>query len=477
MTDYFPSSQNDSLLFHFVQVHQTNRIQKMILLQISFLFILTWICSAQILVPQDPSNTLVSILQEEIGLVSSNGTPSNHTNSNEFQQFFDVVASSNAFKHEIWQQKPILIPKSHHSIQDSVFDQFQEELLLQLVQQRDLTFSQTILTNGSWYPQSLDISSNWDEWSNHLLNMNGTIHLDHANQYISKLSMLSNTTDHSFGLPSTINIYISPPHLEISTPPHTDEQDVFIVQILGSKHWRIYPPPDAGRDIRKDPFNRGKAGDVLDLNELEDCLLDTVLEVGDILYIPKGFPHETDTTKTDRNSEKDENVGSLHLTIGIDSHFYGLTYAHLRSLVLTRANLDLGNIHVGLDGHWEAMRTLPLGFLSHDNVKDGDDDEKSLDDFICSELKRIMKLLEPKRWSNDSTFPTDEEIRLVIRHIREEHLPMIMKNQKEMVDQITRNESSNLMFLTQTWMKKQRMIMERYYKFGRDDAMIKLFEI
>lgn len=65
--------------------------------------------------------------------------------------------------------------------------------------------------------------------------------------------------------------------------PHIDQYDVFIIQGSGRRHWRV---GDLG--------NYEEANLHTGLRQITgfDAIIDTVLEPGDILYIPPGFPHE-----------------------------------------------------------------------------------------------------------------------------------------------------------------------------------------
>ena len=63
-------------------------------------------------------------------------------------------------------------------------------------------------------------------------------------------------------------------------PPHTDWQDVLVLQTEGSKRWRVYGPP-VRREGGRDPLHRGKGGDVLGEGELGVPLLDVILRRGD----------------------------------------------------------------------------------------------------------------------------------------------------------------------------------------------------
>ncbi len=68
--------------------------------------------------------------------------------------------------------------------------------------------------------------------------------------------------------------------------PHIDQYDVFIIQGMGKRRWRV---GDKG-EYRDANHQTG-------LRQIEgfDPIIDQVLEPGDILYIPPGFPHEGNT--------------------------------------------------------------------------------------------------------------------------------------------------------------------------------------
>ncbi len=76
--------------------------------------------------------------------------------------------------------------------------------------------------------------------------------------------------------------------ISYSTPkggvgPHIDNYDVFIIQGLGKRHWRV------GDKVAMREF---AAHGALKHCEAFDAIIDVILEPGDILYIPCGFPHE-----------------------------------------------------------------------------------------------------------------------------------------------------------------------------------------
>ena len=109
-----------------------------------------------------------------------------------------------------------------------------------------------------------------------------------------KLAEVSLAMLEATDLPIWLNVYVSRPGLARSTQCHTDKQDVLLVQCTGRKRWRVFRPPPPSEQPALDPFARGKGTDSMK-PPASDLLVDTVMEPGQVLYIPAGFPHETDT--------------------------------------------------------------------------------------------------------------------------------------------------------------------------------------
>jgi hypothetical protein len=158
-----------------------------------------------------------------------------------------------------------------------------------------------------------------------------------------------------------LNLYTTKSDIRQSAPPHTDKQDVVVVQTQGRKRWRIYSPPDSALKLNADPFCRGKGEDELSVPMLSDerseLLLDVLLEPGDVLFVPARFPHTTDTLNcydenhsggsgSDGNGGDKERERSIHLTLGLDTHVWAMNYMSMRTLVLRRFG-----IHDALDSN------------------------------------------------------------------------------------------------------------------------------
>jgi hypothetical protein len=117
-----------------------------------------------------------------------------------------------------------------------------------------------------------------------------------------RLARVANNLALALDHPVQVNAYFSPASSR-GLDLHFDYHDVFVVQLGGSKRWRIWEPlprtvePVKGRHMIAKPR----------FEELGDPLLDLTLSAGDCLYLPRGYPHSAETTDT----------ASEHLTIGL----------------------------------------------------------------------------------------------------------------------------------------------------------------
>jgi len=172
-----------------------------------------------------------------------------------------------------------------------------------------------------------------------LAKRSGTVVFNSVGGSVAALAGVCLDAVETFLLPVALNLYLTAPGQATSAPPHTDKQDVFVLQTQGRKRWRVYSPPAPGKKAHVDPFARGKDADNLSLSELGTPLVDMVLGPGQMLYMPAGFPHTTDTV-VGMTGEKDS---SVHLTLGVDTHIWGLTHATLRDYFLYRLSYNGGS--------------------------------------------------------------------------------------------------------------------------------------
>ena len=235
-----------------------------------------------------------------------------------------------------------------------------------------------------------------------------------AGGFVPKLAGVCLQCINNFDLPCALNLYLTNVGQKVSAPPHTDKQDVFVLQTQGQKHWRVFAPPPPNRMPRADPLARGKGTDNLSLNELEKPLVDVTLSPGNILYIPAGYPHTTDTVNgITMNSDP-----SVHLTVGIDTHIWDLNYAGLRKNIFKKLNInDKTNImSLNSDVFWDLQSCLPLGFLIGFQS-----DKVTILTEIHKEIQNKIKALEPDILSSVGT---DTIVTMCVEKVIDHHRTM-----------------------------------------------------
>jgi hypothetical protein len=100
------------------------------------------------------------------------------------------------------------------------------------------------------------------------------------------------------GFPVQANAYATPAAAR-GFAVHHDTHDVFVLQVAGTKRWRIYAP------VLELPTSSQRWSPALgDPGEPVD---EITLDPGDTLYLPRGWPHEAVAQEDD----------SLHITVGM----------------------------------------------------------------------------------------------------------------------------------------------------------------
>jgi hypothetical protein len=146
------------------------------------------------------------------------------------------------------------------------------------------------------------------------------------------------------GHPVQINAYITPPQNQ-GFAPHYDVHDVFVLQFAGRKHWRVHEPVLAA-PLRGQPWDSRKAA--VAARAADPPLMETVLESGDCVYLPRGYIHAATS------------LGEIsgHLTVGVHP--------------VTRHTLA-ESVFAALAEDVELRRSLPVGVdLSDPDVIGGE---------------------------------------------------------------------------------------------------------
>lgn len=104
------------------------------------------------------------------------------------------------------------------------------------------------------------------------------------------------------------NTYITPTNSQ-AVRAHADDRDVFVLQLQGTKHWRVYNNPPIEYPYSDEQV--GKHGLAVPSQVLNSPpLMEVVLQPGEVLYMPRGFVHEARCTES----------SSWHATLAVATH-------------------------------------------------------------------------------------------------------------------------------------------------------------
>jgi ribosomal protein L16 Arg81 hydroxylase len=126
-----------------------------------------------------------------------------------------------------------------------------------------------------------------------------TVLLPAVGRFIPSVARLQRSVERFAGGHVIINAYLTPPGAQ-GFEPHFDPHDIFVLQVAGAKHWRLFKPAVV---LPTRAQARAVAG-----WELAEPMTSLVLNPGDLLYLPRGVVHEART----------QDDTSLHLTIGFE---------------------------------------------------------------------------------------------------------------------------------------------------------------
>lgn len=188
---------------------------------------------------------------------------------------YQLSFSLKEFLAEYWQKKPVIIKGGFENFQDPVTP---EELAgLTLESDVDSRFVSNL--NNEWKAEHGPLS---EELFDTLGETNWSIIVQAANHWHEGAAELFKPFKQ---MPNWLfdDIMISYSVPDGGVGPHIDQYDVFIIQGQGKRHWRV---GDIGE--YQEEHRHGALKQITGF----DPIIDQILEPGDILYIPPGFPHD-----------------------------------------------------------------------------------------------------------------------------------------------------------------------------------------
>ena len=113
-----------------------------------------------------------------------------------------------------------------------------------------------------------------------LLRTGATITWNSVNHFHDGLRQLTRMLAAKFAIRSDVVAFLTPAGTQGFTPHH-DPVDLFIIQLEGTKHWKLWKPPA----VRRGEIQLYKEAD------LGEPVIEVTLQPGDVLYLPYCTPH------------------------------------------------------------------------------------------------------------------------------------------------------------------------------------------
>jgi len=195
---------------------------------------------------------------------------------------------------------------------------------------------------GATIPDQLDDTALWRKFAD-----GATLVLQALHRTWDPVLNFSSQLSAELGHPVQANAYITPPQNR-GFDDHYDVHDVFVLQIEGTKRWIIHEPVHVD-PLRSQPWTDRRSA-VAEAAQGE-AYIDTVLEPGDVLYLPRGWLHAAQA----------QGEVSIHLTLGIHSWTRHALAEQLAQEALSALCEDpemRGSLPLGVDGPGEELAAV-----------------------------------------------------------------------------------------------------------------------
>ncbi len=286
----------------------------------------------------------------------------------DFAALLAPVLPENFFR-DHWERKPLHLSRGDAHYYDGVLS---NDDLESIISAADLRYPAIQLARDGGYVASEAYTKNIQAGRN---SFNGvpdiakiqseyrsgsTVVLNHLHRTWAPLRELCESLENDFTHVVHANAYLTPE----DTPgfaPHYDTHEVFVLQVAGSKRWRVFQPPLA-LPHRTQTFTP--------TGYVPRPLLELELKQGDLLYLPRGYVHAAHTSQ----------VHSAHVTIGITVY----TWVELLSELIASSK----EFH-------QYRAALPPGFAKREEMK------KRLKEGLTVGAKRLIDNCDIDRLIDD----------------------------------------------------------------------------
>jgi hypothetical protein len=190
-------------------------------------------------------------------------------------------------------------------------------------------YTENLKFAGDDYPFYVSKQTLWDE-----LRSGGTAYFTGIERVSTACLELKTFIERTLCAATDLSLFVTPPRTVGNLPRHYDNVDGLILQISGSKKWKLWGIAD------ENPLLVESRADISDLARDDNIRSEYILKAGDLLYVPAGMIHETDTGEDH----------SIHITIGITPYrWYNLASEYLALMAGSSAQLENASLLVGIN--------------------------------------------------------------------------------------------------------------------------------
>jgi len=238
---------------------------------------------------------------------------------------FEYCAAPTSFRtfvSENWEREPLIIHRNDPKYFEGLFSLSDIDAYLHMVK-FDKDPNTILISNHQNRPHKDKIYGPSRLVETHLVmsayDQGDSFVFNRMERFWFPLTRMCRSWESLFRYPITLHSYLTPPDSQ-GFPPHFEGVEVCVLQLQGSKTWKIYPSEMTSALVSQE-VERSKLG--LPCKEV-------AMHPGDFLYIPSGFIHEG----------VGSSEGSLHLSALI--HVYrwiDLIYATIKSAAQSEKTL------------------------------------------------------------------------------------------------------------------------------------------
>jgi len=236
-----------------------------------------------------------------------------------------------------WEKKPLLVKRNDLSFYGDIFSL---ETMKEVIKNNEINFESDVnvcrYVNNEKELLNEDRQITLEDVDKLIKEKQATFQFHHPQRYVDELWNIVEKLETYFGSLVGSNVYITPPSSQ-GLAPHCDDVEIFVLQLEGSKEWKLYKPMvELSRDYTQD----------LPQESIGEPIIEVTLDAGDLLYFPRGVIHQAKTVGTSH---------STHISI---STYQQNTWGDFMNHAVTQA------IENALEDDVSVRSGLPINFSS-----------------------------------------------------------------------------------------------------------------